>query len=536
MTLNSYLPKAFRRYAIAGLAIASITPLAAFAGEVLVAGGSGFETATSPLGLAAIAAPIAVTGLVAGLERRHNRLARRFKKERARAAQLRQAAYHDSLTGLGNRHALTESVDRILAGKSDRPGGLTLLLMDLDRFKYINDTLGHAAGDAVLKTLAGRLREHCSADHRVYRLGGDEFVVLWEGSQPQDAIAAYCEDLAVTVFRPVSHGSGTIETAGSIGIAISDGKGAVLSDILKRADLALYRAKSRPGTNHCFFSQDMDTDYRQRRELESAMREAVAEDAFRLDYLPVIKAGTLTPSGFKARLCWTRPGYGDVPQNVFMPMAEGSGLIVLIGKWMLRQALGDACSWHDNAEITLPVSALQFQDSGFASMVLTALKDARLAPGRLVLDVHAKSSIGECPVALANLEVLRAGGVQIAVSELAASVAGLSTARLFPVDRVRLDLGKIKSIAGEKRMAEMLNLFLQLASTVGTPVTLTGVDTEHDLKIACAAEPAEVQGDFAGTALSAGQALEFFTSMEGLARLRPDNHNTPDNKSLLKAC
>ena len=533
MMLNSYLPNACRRYAIAGLAIASLTPLAAFAGDVFVGVGtglSGFDTLTSPLGLAALATPMAVTGLAACLGRRQDRLARQIESERLQAERLRRAAYHDSLTGLRNRHALIEDVERIVDREDGGPVPLTLMLMDLDRFKFINDTMGHAAGDAVLQMLAQRLLSCCGDDRRVYRLGGDEFVVLWDGFPAKEEITRFCDALVGSVFRPVSYGPGAVDTAGSIGIVGWECGTTTLSGLLKRADLALYRAKSKPGPNYCFFTEDMDNEERLRRELEAAMREGVANGAFEIDYLPVVKADTLSPSGFKARLRWTHPDRGDVAQNIFMPVAEGSGLIVLIGKWMLRRAFTDAAGWRKDAEITLPVSAFQLQDIGFAPLVLSELARAGVAAERLVLDVRSNSSIGDCPVALTNLEALRTGGVQIAVSELAASVAGLSMTRPYPVDRVRLDLGRIKLIAGEKRTPQMLTLFLQLAATVGKPVTLTGVDSEDDLQVACAVGPAEVQGVFAGAPLTAAQARQFFTSMEDGAKITPAHH------SVLRAC
>jgi len=230
----------------------------------------------------------------------------------------------------------------------------------------------------------------------------------------------------------------------------------------------------------------------------------------------VIKTATLSPSGFKARLRWTHPDLGDVSQPAFLQMAEDSGLIVLIGKWMLRQALSDAGRWDSRAEITLPVSAVQLQDPGFAPLVLTALADAGMAPERLVIDVRSNASLGQCQVGLINIEQLRGGGVQIAVSEFAASVAGLSMGRPFPVDRVRLSLESIKAIAGETRMPQVLNLFLQLAAAVDTAVTLTGVNSEDDLQRACAAGAEELQGGFAGSPLSAEQAQHYFASIDRL--------------------
>ncbi|WP_245304143.1 putative bifunctional diguanylate cyclase/phosphodiesterase [Hoeflea olei] len=477
------------------------------------AGGSLWAMAT-PVNLALAAVPLCFLALVIGLERRHVRLAQRLESERIKADRLHYAAYHDNLTELRNRHALNADVDEILAGSDAGAKRLALLLFDLDRFKFINDTLGHAVGDAVLRSLAQRLQRHASARRRVYRLGGDEFVVLWDGVRDDAEISAFCAMLSETVFQPVLHGTGSISTAGSIGIATAYAPEAQLADLLKQADLALYRAKSLPGISHCFFSEDMDVEYRMRRELEVAMRDGIARDAFGIEYLPVIRTDTLTPSGFKARLNWHRSGHGDVAHDVFMPMAEDSGLIVILGKWMLRRALMDAASWGVDAELTVPVATLQFRDPCFAALVLALLDETGVAPGRLVLEVPSTAGVGDCAASLENIASLRAGGVLVAVSEIAASVAGLSMTRLHEVDRVRIDLVRVRAIAGERRMSQMLKLFLQLAATVGTPVTLTGVDTEEDLQLACEMQPAEVQGGFCGKPLSAAQARCLFTSMD----------------------
>jgi len=531
MMLNSYVPNACKRYAIAGLVIAIVTPLAAMVYEMLVGAGmahAGYEFLTSPFGLAAVAAPLGITALVAGLGYRHDRLARQIRSERAATEQLRQAAYHDSLTGLRNRHALSEDVERILRCRTEQTAPLALLLFDLDRFKYINDTMGHAAGDLVLKTLAERLQSFCNEGQRVYRLGGDEFVLLWEHAPGTETISGYCDGLAAFVFRPVDSSAGWIETAGSIGFARTDADVATLSELLKRADLALYHAKEKTGSSHRFFTQDMDRDHRRRLQMEAEMRKGIASGAFHLDYRPVVKAATLSVTGFTVQVRWAFSDDGDLTQKDFMPMAEASGLILPLGKWMLQRALKDAGGWREKADITLPVSAVQLRDPVFAEWVIAALDRAGFDPARLVLDVEPNATRYDGANVLKNLERLREKGVKISVSELAASIAGLSMGRAFPVDRVRLDLANIRSLAGEKRLDQMLTLFLQLASTVETPVTLTGVDNEEDLKCARAAGAEQMQGGYFGNRLSTMQASWFPTSMD------PQTQPAQTTPSLLK--
>lgn len=512
MMLNSDGPNAYRRYAIVGLVMAIVTPLAAIASKILAGAGmadAGRAFLASPLGLAAVSALLVTAALVAGLGYRHERLARQIESERAATEQLRHAAYHDSLTGLRNRHALSEDVEQIIAGRTKQSAPVALLLFDLDRFKYINDTMGHAAGDLVLKVLAERLQTYCKTGQRVYRLGGDEFVLLWESAPGAKTISSFCDGLASFVFRPVESPFGLIDTAGSIGFAVSEAGAVTLSELLKRADLALYHAKEKPGSSHSFFTHDMDSEQRKRRQLEADMRAGIAMGEFHLDYRPVVKAGTLSICGFTVEVRWTHPEEGDLVQSRFMALAESSGLILPLGKWMLERALKDAGGWTDKADITLPVSAVQLRDPGFADSVIAAIDAADFDAGRLVLDVDTNATSTEGAIVLGNLERLREKGVKISVSELAASIAGLSMARAFPVDRVRLDLASIRSLAGEKRLVQMLTLFLQLASTVETPVTLSGVDSLEDLKCACDAGAEHVQGAFAGTRFCALQAARF---------------------------
>lgn len=514
MMLNPYLPNRFRRYAFAGLAIGLLTALALYAGESL-AGVSSIQAvmraADFPFSIALLSVPTGfalILALAFGLMQSH--LSRQLARERAAAQILRQAANHDSLTGLRNRRALGEDVAILLADAKDPGTRLALLLFDLDRFKSINDTLGHGVGDTVLKTLGLRIDVACTSTQRAYRLGGDEFLVLWENAPCDADISAFCQGLEATVFRPVDCAEGALETAGSIGISCAEQTEFTLSDMLKRSDLALYRAKETPGVSHAFFSAEMDSDYRLRRELEADMRSGLTSGAFSIEYLPVYDVQSMQPTGFSAQLKWVHPIHGIVAPTKFMPVAEESGLVVMIGKWMLAEALLAAQSWGRSSEIIVPVSPAQLSDPGFSCLVATLLKDTGVAAQRLVLDVRAAAVPAGDLVAMAAIARLRGTGVRIAVSDFSAGIAGLAMSRPHPVDRVRLDLGHIKAIAGEQRLAQMLSLFMQLANTVDTPVTLTGVDGAADIESAIAAAVPEIEGRFVGPAMSVGQVSAIF--------------------------
>jgi len=333
------------------------------------------------------------------------------------------------------------------------------------------------------------------------------------GAPGTETISSYCEGLAAFVFRPVECPLGCIDTAGSIGSAVTDPDVTTLSDLLKRADIALYHAKAKPGSSHSFFTHGMDGVHRERQQMEADMRDGIAKGAFHLDYRPVLKASTLSVVGFSARVRWCRPNEDDLEQEDFMSLADESGLVLPLGRWMLDKALQDAKGWRHAAYITLPVSAVQLRDASFANFVIIALHKAGVEPGRLALDVEPNATKHESAIVLANLELLRDKGVRIAVSELAASIAGLSMVRAFPVDHVCLDLPHIRSFAGEQRLEQMLTLFLQLATTVETPVTLTGVDSEDDFKCACAAGAEQVQGVY-GTRLCGLQVSQYSSSSD----------------------
>jgi predicted signal transduction protein with EAL and GGDEF domain len=247
---------------------------------------------------------------------------------------------------------------------------------------------------------------------RAYRLGGDEFVVLWENAPCDAAISRFCCGLEATVFRPVNCGEGALDTAGSIGISCTDQREFVLSDMLKHADLALYRAKETAGVSHAFFSDDMDSDYRLRRDLEADMRAGLTSGGFGIDYLPVHDVQSMQPSGFSAQLKWTHPVHGNVAPKLFMPVAEESGLVVMIGKWMLAEALLAAQSWGRNREVIVPVSLAQLSDPGFSDLVATLLKDTGVAAQRLVLDVRAAAVPEGDLAAMAAIARLRTAGRQ----------------------------------------------------------------------------------------------------------------------------
>ncbi|MEQ8482208.1 MAG: EAL domain-containing protein [Hoeflea sp.] len=522
MMLNSYAPNRIRRYAFAGLAIGLLTVPAMYAGDGLARASSiqaalGDATFTGFQVLASAAFGLATLLAVVGY--RHARLSRQLAGERARAETLHHAARHDSLTGLRNRHALSEDAAALCTGAAGKR--MAALLFDLDRFKLINDTLGHAAGDEVLKVLGARIAEACHPDQLVYRLGGDEFVVLWRDAPCEAAIGRFCKRLSTAVFRPVDFGQGALDTAGSIGIALSEAGPFRLSDLLKRADLALYRAKETPGLSHSFFSEEMDSAYRIRRDLEADMRSGLHSGAFGVEYMPVYRPGManpamMRPSGFTARLTWRHPEHGVILPESFMPVAEESGLILMIGKWMLGEVLLAAQSWGKTTEVVVPVSPAQLAEPGFSDLVISMLAKTGIAPHRLVCDV-CTSAIPESNVAaLSAIARLRTAGVKIAVSEFSAGIAGLAMTRPHRVDRVRLDLARIRAIAGEDRLGHMLGLFLQLAGVVDTVVTVTGVDTSEDLECARAAGAAEVEGRIAGPVLDRAGIAAMFSGTEAL--------------------
>ena len=402
-------------------------------------------------------------------------------------------AHHDSLTGLANRALLRERMDTALNGGREI---VAVLCLDLDRFKEINDTLGHATGDALLQALAERLRSCVRDADTVARMGGDEFAIIQHGStQPEDSVALAARVIDA-IARPYVINGQQMLVGTSIGIAISPNDGTQTDQLLRNADLALYRAKADGRGTYRLFEQDMDRRVQARRKLESDLRDALNKSEFELYYQPLVNLEHDAICGFEALLRWHHPERGKVSPAEFIPLAEETGLIVPIGEWVLRQACAEAAKWPGHLKVAVNVSAAQFNPS-LAGSVISALATAALPPNRLELEITESVMLQDGDAAFATLTALHDLGVRIALDDFGTGYSSLSNLRRFPFDKIKIDRSFVAdlSLANVDAIA-LVRSVANLGVSLGMATTAEGVETQAQLDLVRAEGCTEIQGYF----------------------------------------
>jgi diguanylate cyclase (GGDEF)-like protein len=421
------------------------------------------------------------------------------ERRRAEAA-IAHLARHDPLTALPNRSVLHETLRRSLpgdgAGAALPPDEVALLWLDLDRFKEVNDTLGHPAGDTLLQQVAQRLRECVRGDDLVVRLGGDEFALLQRcGAQPASA-TALARRLVAALSQPFSIDGRAVRIGTSVGIALAPFDGTTPGALLKSADLALYAAKGAGRGTFRFFEPAMDESAQQRRLLQDELRAALALQQLRLDYQPQVNADTGAVTGVEALLRWEHPRRGRVSPADFVPLAEQTGLIVPIGRWVLSQACRDAMDWPDSVRVSVNVSAVQFRQGGLLRDVAAALADSGLAPQRLELEITETVMMADTDTdaAVAQLEELRVSGVRVAMDDFGTGYSSLSHLRRFPFDRLKIDRSFVRDVACDPHAQSIVRAIQALGHSLGMCTTVEGVETAEQLAMVRAQGCTEVQG------------------------------------------
>ena len=422
--------------------------------------------------------------------------------ERTRsAAQIAHLAYHDLLTDLPNRALLRERFEAALQG-----GRCAVLCLDLDGFKAVNDTLGHAVGDALLRAVAERLRRLLRAgDSTLARLGGDEFAVVIAGERDDAAAVAIRMIKGVsTPFEILGH---VVTISTSIGIASAPADGSTPGELLRHADMALYQAKA--SGRGCFrsFEPGMETAMETRRCLEEDLRVALTDQQFELYYQSKVGITDGRIKGFEALLRWHHPTQGMIPPDAFIPVAEESGLIVQIGEWVLGEACRTASHWPGCLDVAVNVSTVQLRDGNLFDAVVGALRDSGLPPERLELEVTETAMLGDGAMALDVLQRLRAIGVRIALDDFGTGYSSLSYLQRFPLDRIKLDRSFIKGLNRDTKTLAIVRAVTGLGISLGIPVTAEGVETPEQLAILAAENCTEAQGYLFSRPVPIGDAL-----------------------------
>ena len=444
--------------------------------------------------------------LVAGIVTLLVRQLRRASAElQASEAQAQHLAFHDPLTGLANRSLFTERLDRALS-ETRRTGSRTALYyLDLDRFKNVNDTLGHPAGDDLIRELSGRLATLLGSADRVARLGGDEFAILQSDVESTGEVSALCERIIATVAQPFELLGNSAFVGVSIGVAIAPESGVDRGELMRKADIALYRAKIEGRNRFRIFSEEMDLFIQRRRGIEQELREAIgAGNQLYLAYQPLFAAATTTPVAVEALLRWRHPRHGLISPAVFIPIAEESGLIHAIGDWVLREACGMASRWP-SLRIAVNASTVQFRSPRFAAKVQDVLKETRLDPSRLELEITESVLLDSGEVSALSFNTLRAAGVRIALDDFGTGYSSLTYLHKYPVDKIKIDRSFVQNIDSDAASDAIVQAMVDLARALGVEVTAEGVETEAQRSYLARIGCHELQGFLLSRPLEPGQ-------------------------------
>lgn len=408
-------------------------------------------------------------------------------------AKIAYMAQYDALTDLPNRVKLYERLRQMLA-RPKRGDHVAVFCLDLDRFKDVNDAHGHPVGDLLLQSVAGRLRQCIRDADMVARLGGDEFAIVQAGaSQPTDA-TSLASRLIEVIGAPYEIGGRQVAIELSIGIALAPNDGRNPEQLLKNADLALYRAKSDGRGLYRFFEPEMDARMQARRALEIDLRKAIANNEFELFYQPLVDMRTERVTGFEALIRWHHPERGMIPPLDFIGVAEETGLIGPIGDWVLRRACAEAATWPSDVKIAVNLSPLQFKNKGLLRSVVSALAASGLSPNRLELEITESVLLQDGDTTLAILHELRELGVRISMDDFGTGYSSLSYLRKFPFDKIKIDQTFIFDMSDHSDSLAIVRAVIAMGNGLGIATTAEGVETAEQFKRLKSEGCTEVQG------------------------------------------
>ncbi|HXD45955.1 MAG TPA: EAL domain-containing protein [Pseudolabrys sp.] len=403
-------------------------------------------------------------------------------------------AHHDALTGLPNRVLFREQLEQSLKRVRSHGNRLALLYLDLDRFKGVNDTLGHPVGDELLKEVAQRLRGCVGDADFVARLGGDEFAIVRDDFETPDDITALVTRILVAMSAPYDIGGHNLVTEATIGVALAPEDASDPDELLKNADLAMYGAKSDGRGTYRFFETSMDARMKSRRALEFDLREAIMCGGFELHYQPLVAFADGRVTACEALLRWQHRARGLIPPSEFIPIAEETGLITPLGEWVLRTACVEAAKWPEEIRAAVNVSPVQFNNPGLVQAVIAALAVSGLAPHRLELEITEAVLIRDDAAALGLLHQLRALGVRIALDDFGTGYSSLSYLQRFPFDKIKIDRSFVSAIGDSDYSRNIVQAIVDIATTRQITTTAEGVETEEQSKALRALGCTEMQG------------------------------------------
>jgi diguanylate cyclase (GGDEF)-like protein/PAS domain S-box-containing protein len=419
---------------------------------------------------------------------------RDITERRKAREQIEHMAHHDALTGLANRRVFRERLREAL-GTTEGRGQVAVMHMDLDHFKEVNDTLGHAAGDALLVHLAQQLRDCIRASDMIARLGGDEFAVICAGWRNRDDLAAMARRLIEAVSTPCMINDQLIRVGASLGVAVSEA-GIEADALFRRADIALYAAKAAGRGRHRFFEPVMEEQLRVQQALKTDLGRAMQNSEFELAFQPIIDLGSNQVCSFEALLRWRHPDRGCISPEAFIALAEETGLIISLGEWVLHRACAAAATWPKGIRVAVNLSPGQFQSSNLPETVADALAKTGLAPDMLELEITESVLLQHSEMNLQTLKRLRELGVRIALDDFGTGYSSLSYLQRFPFNRIKVDRSFVMELPGHEESEVIVQTITDLGRSLSMAVTAEGVETRQQLDALRARGCDEAQGYF----------------------------------------
>ncbi|MCH8615035.1 EAL domain-containing protein [Sphingomonas sp. SM33] len=430
-------------------------------------------------------------------------------KVRQSEVELDRLARQDSLTGLANREALRRALDDALLGAARRKHLCSVFLLDLDRFKAVNDTLGHPAGDTLLRLVSLRLRDEVGKMGRVGRLGGDEFQVVLPSTSSKEDLAKLAQGIIDNLSRPYTINGTAVSIGASVGIVTSDYDDRTSDDLMRDADLALYAAKAAGKGCFRFFAPEMHEAARERQRMESDLRVALEKGQLRVVFQPCVDASTEAVTGFEALIRWDHPEHGPVSPAQFIPLAEEIGLINEIGEWVLRTACVEAAKWPHNISVAVNLSPVQFKSHALPSTVRAILAEADLDATRLELEITEGVLLNNDQHVHDMIHALKAIGVKLALDDFGTGYSSLSYLLRVPFDKIKIDQSFVRGASDPaSRNAVLIRAMVGLASDLKMQTTAEGVETQEELMLVRSLGCSLVQGYFFGKPMPVEEARE----------------------------
>ena len=450
---------------------------------------------------------------------------RDIRSRREAEARIRHLAHHDVLTGLPNRALFRERFEQAATRASRHQERVALLAIDLDRFKEVNDLYGHGIGDQLLKQVANLLCETSREYDTVARLGGDEFALLQvSASQPAEA-AALAERLIAVLAQPFVINDIEVDIGTSIGIAIFPDDGILPEELLNKADMALYRAKTEGRGGYRLYEVSMDVKLQARRALERQLSQAISGGKLMVHYQPQACTQSGEIVGFEALVRWPHPEQGMIPPTVFIPIAEESGLIRPLGEWVLRTACAEAVLWPSHLRLGVNLSPAQFTRDDLPEMITMILSETNLEPHRLELEITEGVLISDVEKAIGILQKLKSIGVQVAMDDFGTGYSSLSYLQRFPFDRIKVDRSFVANLKDKPESASIIKAIVGLSRSLDMPVIAEGVENTSELDLLKLEKCDEIQGFLIGRPMDPDEIPRFLST--AISRVKSDASNEP---------